>query len=166
MNKKTVILISSVLFLFSALFVFANKETIVSSVSFPEGYRQWVHTKSMVIFDKKHPLFEPFGGIHHIYVNEKGLKANQEGGEYPDGSKLVFVLYEADETGGAYVAGKMKFVAVMEKDKKRFSDTGGWGFEVFKAGSQAGAVKDSKKECFECHSAQKSSDYVFSRYVE
>ncbi|MCS7308551.1 MAG: hypothetical protein NZ526_08405 [Aquificaceae bacterium] len=26
----------------------------------PEKYRAWNHVKSMVIFDQKHPLFNPF----------------------------------------------------------------------------------------------------------
>ncbi len=34
-------------------------------VSYPEGYRQWTHVKSMVI-QTGHPLFDSFGGTHHI----------------------------------------------------------------------------------------------------
>ncbi len=28
-----------------------------------EKYRHWSHVKSMVIFDEKHPLFNPFKGL-------------------------------------------------------------------------------------------------------
>ena len=34
-------------------------------VLYPEGYRNWTHIKSMVI-QQGHPLYESFGGIHHI----------------------------------------------------------------------------------------------------
>ena len=39
-------------------------------VSYPAGYRNWHHVKSMVV-DKGHPLHEAFGGIHHLYANKK-----------------------------------------------------------------------------------------------
>ncbi len=66
-------------------------------VPYPDGYRQWTHVKSMVI-QKGHPLYEAFGGIHHIYANEKALRAMQAGKPYPDGAVLVFDLLEAGRT--------------------------------------------------------------------
>jgi hypothetical protein len=42
-------------------------------VPYPEGYRDWHHVKSMVI-EKGHPLYSAFGGIHHLYANDKSLK--------------------------------------------------------------------------------------------
>ena len=39
-----------------------------SEVPYPTGYRDWSHIKSMVI-EEGHPLFEAFGGIHHIEVD-------------------------------------------------------------------------------------------------
>ena len=43
-------------------------------VDYPEGWRDWTHIKSMVIFDKVHPLFDAFGGIHHVYGNDAAVK--------------------------------------------------------------------------------------------
>ena len=43
-----------------------------SEVPYPTGYRDWSHIKSMVI-EEGHPLFEAFGGIHHIYANDEVL---------------------------------------------------------------------------------------------
>ena len=165
MIKKISFLIS---FLLSVLFisVFSAFSEKSSNIIFPERYRNWTHTKTMLIFDKKHPLYNSFGGLHHIYVNKKALEPNKKGGKYPDDSKIAFVLYEAKESNGAYEAGKMKFVALMVKNAKNFADTGGWGFQVFKSGSKEGSVKDGKKECFECHSSQKNNDYIFSKYIE
>lgn len=63
-------------------------------IPYPKGYRNWHHIKSMLIYDSKHPLFNPFGGIHHIYVNKKGLEGYKKGGLFPDGAIIVFDLLE------------------------------------------------------------------------
>ncbi|GJQ21514.1 MAG: hypothetical protein HBSIN02_18690 [Bacteroidia bacterium] len=134
-------------------------------LKYPEGYRSWTHVKSMLIHSKDHPLYDPFGGLHHVYVNDKGVKALKEGGTYPDGSVLVFDLYDVKEDGGAYVAADRKFIGLMVKDSKKYKDTGGWGWDVFKGDAKTGGnVKDAKTGCFNCHASQKGSDYVFSRY--
>jgi hypothetical protein len=137
------------------------------AVKYPKGYRDWTHTKSMVIFSDKHPLFTAFGGIHHIYVNETGLKAAKAHGTYADGSVLVFDLLELNETDGAYTGGARKLLGVMQKDAKRFKDTGGWGFEGFKGGdAKQRLVTDTGAQCFNCHASQKEHDFVFSQLRE
>ena len=62
-------------------------------VPYPAGYRDWHHVKSMVI-DKGHPLYEAFGGIHHLYANPKAV-AGYKSGKFPDGAIIVFDLLEA-----------------------------------------------------------------------
>lgn len=139
----------------------------VERLTLPD-YRQWTHVKSMVIFDEKHPLFKSFGGIHHIYVNALGVRASQTRGHYPDGSQLVFVLYEAVNEQGAYVAGKKKVEAIMVKDRRRFAQTGGWGFQAFDPETRKPLIKnaDVASACFNCHAGQKEHDYVFSQLVK
>jgi len=134
-----------------------------AQVSYPEGYRQWTHTKSMVI-QEGHPLYDSFGGIHHIYANKKALQAMKTKQSYPDGAVLVFDLLEASQSGNAIVEGARKVVGVMEKDSKKFADTGGWGFEGFKGDTRERAVTNAKTACFACHQSQQASDYVFSEY--
>ena len=136
------------------------------TVKFPTGYREWVQLKSMVIVSDKHPLFGPFAGIHHVYVNKVGLPAAKGHGAYPDGSVLVFELLQANEANGAYTEGSRKLVAVMQKDARRFKATGGWGFEGFKNGGSDRLVTDPATQCFNCHQTQKDHDYVFSRFRE
>jgi hypothetical protein len=143
----------------------AAKES--ASVPFPKGWRSWAHVKSMAITSDQHPLFNAFGGVHHIYVNATGLKASKSGGPYPDGSVLVFDLLEWTESGGAYTEGARKLIGVMHKDSKKFAATGGWGFEGFKAGDpKERLVTDATNQCYNCHTAQKEHDFVFSRYRE
>jgi hypothetical protein len=133
------------------------------AVAFPEGYRAWLHVKSMVIHEPRHPLFEAFGGIHHVYVNPVGAAAARAGGPFPEGSVLVFDLLEARSEGGALVEGARKLLAVMRKESGRAA-TGGWAFEAFREGRpDARLVSDARTQCFACHQAQQASDYVFSR---
>ncbi len=139
------------------------KEGSKTSVQYPEGYRSWTHVKSMVI-QQGHPLYNAFGGIHHIYANKKALEAMTKGNVYPDGSVIVFDLLEAKQEQNAIVEGPRKVIGVMQKDSKKFASTGGWGFEGFKDDTKERVVKDPKKDCFDCHAAQKDSDYVFSKY--
>lgn len=130
----------------------------------PKDYRNWAHVKSLVL-QKGHPLFDAFGGIHHVYVNKKGEKvARAGGGIYPEGTIFVFDLYEAAEGGGALAEGKHKVTALMTKDKK-FAETGGWKWEAFAAGDPTkNIVKDVANECWACHQPQDKSDYVFSKW--
>jgi hypothetical protein len=132
-----------------------------AKVKYPEGYRGWAHVKSMVI-QEGHPLHEPFGGIHHVYANEKALRALQAGkGQYPDGAVLIFDLLEARSEDNAIAEGPRKVLGVMEKDAKRFAATGGWGFEGFKGDTRERVVTDMQS-CFGCHAPQKERGFVFS----
>jgi len=132
-------------------------------VKYPEGYREWTHVKSMVI-QQGHSLYDSFGGIHHIYANKKALDAMKSGKPYPDGAVLIFDLLEAKIENNAINEGARKVVGVMQKDAKKFADTGGWGFEGFKGDTKERVVNDPKSACFTCHEAQKQTDYVFSNY--
>ncbi len=133
-----------------------------SSVPYPDGYRNWVHVKSMLILPG-HPLYDAFGGIHHIYANSKALKGYKTG-KFPDGSVIVFDLLEAKFDNNTYVEGERKVVGVMYKDSKRFKETGGWGFEAFKGNTKERAVKNAEQDCFSCHASQEATDFVFSQY--
>ena len=132
------------------------------NVSYPEGYREWHHVKSMVI-SPGHALHEAFGGIHHLYANKKAKRGYAKG-KFPDGSVIVFDLLEANDGGNAVVEGKRKVVGVMHKDSRRYAATGGWGFEGFKGDSKSERAvgKNAASACFSCHEPQRAHDYVFS----
>lgn len=142
---------------------FSENDSGKCTVRYPEGYRQWTHVKTMVI-RQGHSLYQSFGGIHHIYANEKALKAMKTGSSYPDGAVLIFDLLEAKSEGNAIVEGSRKVLGVMQRDFKRFKETGGWGFEGFKGDTQERVVTDATSACFSCHEGQKQTDYVFSNY--
>ena len=133
-------------------------------VLYPAGYRQWTHVKSMTI-NQGHALYDAFGGIHHLYANKKALQG-YKGGKFADGSVIVFDLLEAKAADNTVQEGPRKVLGVMHKDARKFKDTGGWGFEGFKADSKTERAvgKNAVTACFQCHTAQRSNDFVFSSF--
>jgi hypothetical protein len=135
----------------------------LAEVPYPEGYRDWHHVKSMVI-NPGHALYDDFGGIHHLYANELAQKGYAEG-TFPDGSVIAFDLLETTTADNAVHEGERKVLGVMHKDATRYADTGGWGFEGFAEGdpSQPVVGAEAATACYDCHTSQASTDYVFSK---
>jgi Cytochrome P460 len=136
----------------------------VAPVPYPQGYRQWTHVKSMTI-NPGHALYDAFGGMHHLYANrraEQGYKS----GKFADGSVIVFDLLQANAADNTVQEGARKVLGVMHKDARKYSDTGGWGFEAFKADSKTERVvgNNAAAACFQCHTAKKDNGFVFSSW--
>jgi Cytochrome P460 len=71
--------------------------------------------------------------------------------------------------------GNLLNVDFMEKDSKRFADSGGWGYavfdydvasETFKPGTMFGTPpQGNDAKCgYACHTRAKARDYVFTEY--
>lgn len=161
MNKRGMLLVAVVL-IAAVVTVALAQEKAKPPVNYPEGYRNWTHVKSMVI-QEGHKVYDKFGGIHHIYANKKALAAMEKGKPYPDGSIFVFDLLEAESKDNAIAEGPRKLVGVIEKNAKKYAETGGWGFEGFKGDTKDRAVTDMKT-CFSCHESKKDSGFVFSKF--
>ena len=161
MNRKLVTIINT-LIIISCLLSVSNAQDVL--IEYPESYRTWTHIKSMVI-QEGHSLHDSFGGMHHIYANDKALKGYQTG-NFIDGAIIIFDLLEASVENNAIAEGKRKVLGVMVKDSKQFGDTAGWGFEGFVAGDPVNRAvgKDYEEACFACHTVQKDNDYVFSKW--
>lgn len=152
--------------------IFAILGAVIASVAFaafepvayPEDYRNWTHVKSMLI-GEGHPLYDSFGGVHHIYANDAALQGYRRG-EFPDGAVIVFDLLESRHEDNAVVEGERKVLGVMQRDKENYSDTGGWGFEGFAGGDPEKRVvgENAKEACFACHQAKADADFVFSKW--
>jgi hypothetical protein len=134
-----------------------------AEVPYPDNYRDWHHVKSMVI-EEGHPLYDAFGGIHHIYANPLAVEGYRAG-RFPDGAVIAFDLLEASRADHAVTEGERKVLGVMHKDAARYAETGGWGFEGFAGGDRDNRVvrEDAATACFACHAPEKDHDYVFSR---
>ena len=133
-------------------------------VPYPEGYRQWTHVKSMTI-NQGHALYDAFGGIHHLYANKKA-EQGYKSGQFGDGSVIVFDLLEAKAADNTVQEGARKVLGVMHKDSGNYKDAGGWGCEGFKGDSKTDRAvgNNAATACFQCHTARKDNDFVFSAF--
>ena len=53
----------------------------------------------------------------------------------------------------------------MQRDRRAFAATGGWGFEAFAGDSHTDrVVKDGGKSCFDCHQSRADKEFVFSEW--
>jgi hypothetical protein len=112
-----------------------------------------------------------------IAAYESGVPDN--GKPFPDGAKMAKIHYtpkKLETFPSATVPGAQHDVDFMEKDSKRFPDSGGWGWAVFdydpasntfKPGTTADKPPQANNaKCgFVCHTIVKSRDYVFTQYA-
>ena len=105
-----------------------------------------------------------------------GIPGN--GKAVPDGAKMAKVHWTPKKNEffpDATVPGNLLNVDFMEKDSKRFADSGGWGYAVFDynaasdtftPGTTAGSPpQGNDAKCgFACHTRAKAKDYVFTEY--
>jgi len=94
------------------------------------------------------------------------------GQPFPDGSMIVKLQWKHKKSAEAPFVVEVPDVFsqafVMEKDSKRFSKSGGWGYAVFNydaASDKFTADPKSPSDCgFACHSPVKAKDYIFHPY--
>jgi hypothetical protein len=158
---STLIVFSTLLILTWVVNMWAGPNDIVA---YPLDYRKWVHVRSALI-DPKSPTAGRYGGLHHIYANDKAMQGYRAG-QFPDGSVIVFDLLETRESAGTTVEGPRRFIDVMTRDGKRYAETGGWGFEEFAGDSQTERTltAQARMQCYDCHARRKSYDFVFSTF--
>jgi hypothetical protein len=111
-----------------------------------------------------------------IAAYQSGIPANRK--PFPDGAKMAkihWVPKGSEKFPNTIVPGVQHDVDFMEKDSKRFADSGGWGYAYFTydaASSTFGPATLTDKppqandaKCgLACHSIAKSRDYVFTEY--
>lgn len=154
MTRRTISIAFAVLAIMTwGLFAKAQPD---SPIAYPLNYLSWAHIKRGNSAAR--------GGIHHIYANEKAMEGYRTG-QFPDGSVIVFDLIETKESAGTTIEGARKLIDVMVKERQRYAETGGWGFEEFKGDSQAERMlnADAKAACYKCHATQEAHGFVFSK---
>ena len=149
---------------------------IANGLAFSEfkGYESW---PVIAISHNGNTLAAILGNPAMINAYKAGIPGN--GKPFPDGAKMVKVHWIAKvnpgEPGAPTVPGAQHDVDLMVKDGKRFADSGGWGYGAFEYDAASDAfrpanLKDKPPQgndakCgFACHTAVKSSDYVFTSY--
>lgn len=148
-------------------------------IDYPEGFRTFNHVTTGIvtpgfIFNGV-DLGAQVPGLHNIYANRpamqgyRALAATRPGRQtFNNGSLIVFDLWEpgvAESGTGSFTFQKQRIaVAVMEKDAKKYAETGGWGFQVFDPATKNPLLDAAaQKECFACHAITPGTDFVFSK---
>lgn len=86
-------------------------------------------------------------------------------GQYKNGATIVFDLLENNTANHASSEGKRILLDVMAKNKLKYKQTSGWGFEAWAGHSRSKRLtKYNGTSCFACHTSEKQSDYVFSQW--
>jgi hypothetical protein len=112
-----------------------------------------------------------------IEAYRAGIPGN--GKPFPDGAKMAKIHWnpkKSETFPTATVAGTQSDVDFMVKDSKRFADSGGWGYGMFKydSGSDTftpGTSADHPPQAndakcgFACHTTVQARDYVFTEYA-
>jgi hypothetical protein len=113
-----------------------------------------------------------------VMINAYRAGVPGNGKPFPDGSKMAKIHWnpkKLETFPTATVPGTQHDVDFMVKDSKRFADSGGWGWAVFKYESASGkfvpgTTADSPPQgndakCgFACHTVVKTRDYLFTDY--
>jgi hypothetical protein len=105
-----------------------------------------------------------------IKAYKAGVPGN--GQPFPEGSMIVKLQWKLKKSTEAPFAVEVPDVFsqafVMEKDSKRFSKSGGWGYAVFNydpASDKFSADAKSLSDCgYACHTPVKAKDYIFHPY--
>jgi len=181
MNRKNMLLMGiAVLWLavFGSLVTSAQDKYSVKvpgGLAFSEfrGYETW----PVISFSRNEKVVAVIlGNPVMMDAYRAGIPGN--GKPVPDGAKMAKIHWIPkpneffEETS---VPGNLLNVDFMVKDSKRFADSGGWGWAVFKYDAAAGTFmpgteadkppQGNDAKCgFACHTLVKARDYVFTGY--
>lgn len=128
-------------------------------IALPVDYQQWRHVKTQII--QEGPGFERFGGMHHIYANERALSGLRSR-RFENGAMLVAEFRELDRKGNVIDGSAIRLVDVMVFDTARFAATDGWGYAEFIGPNLIPKTLDSRTECHACHTRRADKGFVFS----
>jgi len=139
----------------------------ISEGKLPGAYRDW----SLISVAREEGELDD---IRAILGNDAAIKAYRDKTQpFPDGTIIARLAwsYDADEENNKSFGRRQSFVAghpkngvqFMVKDSVKYASTGGWGYAQFGDGKPVPAAMLTS--CFECHSAFKVHDFVFTNYA-
>ena len=149
---------------------------VPNGLSFSEfkGYEDW---QAVAVSQTEEAIAVILANPVMIDAYRTGVPGN--GKHFPDGSKIAKIHWKpkksADAPAPTTVPDTLHDVDFMEKDSKRFADSGGWGYgafeynaasDVFKPGTLADKPPQANDaKCgFGCHTIVAAKDYVFTAY--
>jgi cytochrome P460 len=131
-----------------------------------KGYEDW---QTVAVSQTGDTIEVILGNPAMINAYRAGVPGN--GKHFPDGAKMAKIHWKAKKSAEApaptTVPDTLHDVDFMERDSKRFPDTGGWGYAEFDyvAASDTFTPKGSGTNCgYACHTIVAAKDYVFTAY--
>ena len=137
------------------------------------GYEAW----QVVSISQDGPLMAAILA-NPVMIDAYAAGVPGNGRPFPDGAKMAKIHWnpkKMDVFPSATVPGTQHDVDFMVKDSRRFADSGGWGWAVFKYDAASdtfapGTTADQPPQAndakcgFVCHTIVKTRDYVFTEY--
>jgi len=139
-----------------------------SGLAFSEfrGYEDW---RVVAVSQTEEEIKVIVANPAMIEAYRAGVPGN--GKKFPDGSKVAKIRWKpqknAESPFPVNVPSSLVAVDFIERDSKRFADSGGWGYAPFNynATSDTFAPNGSGTKCgVACHTAVASKDYIFTAY--
>lgn len=111
------------------------------------------------------------GEQRFTWGNDLAMKTLQSGKtDYPDGAVFAKIGFATDEdpafTSSRVPSGSKRY-QFMVRDRKKYADTGGWGYALFD-GNKVTVEEDPKQRaqsCYACHRIVENRGQVFSQLV-
>ena len=170
-SKLTISIATSALAILSGAVVYAQDKYSLKSTSgiaFSDfrGYEDWavvssVRTDEVLKVIVANPTM--------IEAYKAGVPGNRQ--PFPDGSRIVKLQWKPKKSTEAPfvvdVPDTFTQVFAIEKDGKRFPESGGWGYVLFnyEAASDTFTADPSPSDCgHACHVAVKAKDHIFHPY--
>jgi hypothetical protein len=175
-NKLTILIAAAVLAILGAAALFAQGQgndkyslKSPSGIAFSDfrGYEDW----SVVSSARTDEILKVIvANPAMIKAYKSGIPGN--GQPFPDGSMIAKLQWKLKKSTEAPFVVEVPDVFsqafLMEKDSKRFSKSGGWGYAVFNydaASDKFTPDAKSPSDCgFACHTPVKAKDYIFHPY--
>jgi len=175
MDRKSVLIVAAMVLLFAVVSGVAISAQDKYTVKLPDGvafsdfkgYEDWQLISTSKTDDRLKVIL---GNPTIIAAFKSGIPGN--GKPFPEGSKIAKVQWKPKKSTEAPfvvdVPDTLADLFFMEKDSKRFSKTGGWGYAQFDydpASATYTADKAGTPTCGDvCHVKVKAKDYVFHPY--
>jgi len=175
MDRKSVLMVAALVLLFAVVSGVAISAQDKYTVKLPDGvafsdfkgYEDWQLISTSKTDDRLKVIL---GNPTIIAAFKSGIPGN--GKPFPEGSKIAKVQWKPKKSTEAPfvvdVPDTLADLFFMEKDSKRFSKTGGWGYAQFDydpASATYTADKAGTPTCGDvCHVKVKAKDYVFHPY--
>ena len=169
-NKLTIAITTAAFAALGGMAVYAQDKYALKSpsgVAFSDfkGYEDWAVVSSART-DEVLKVIVANPAMIEAY--KAGIPGN--GQPFPDGSKIAKLQWKPKKSTEAPfvvdVPDMFSQAFVMEKDSKRFPDSGGWGYALFnyEAASTRSAPIPARDCGHACHVAVKAKDYIFHPY--